>query len=97
MSRSLWGCPGHPTGVPGRLALVCQHAPRTTDRVGRRRRRKQMSPNRRRGKFPRPPKLDEMTHVQWAGFLVANVVMAVVGTVVALIVLTIIVGLADGH
>jgi hypothetical protein len=47
--------------------------------------------------MPRPPKLTEMTHVQWAGFLVANVVMAVVGTVVALIVVTIIVGLADGH
>ena len=35
--------------------------------------------------------------LQWAGFLVGNVVMAVVGTVVALIVITIIVGLADGH
>ncbi|HXQ75318.1 MAG TPA: hypothetical protein VN791_02390 [Acidimicrobiales bacterium] len=51
----------------------------------------------RRGTMIRPPKLDEMTHLQWAGFLVANVVMAVVGTVVALIVVTIIVGLADGH
>ncbi len=51
----------------------------------------------RRGMMPRPPKLAEMNHLQWAGFLVANVVMAVVGTVVALIVVTIIVGLADGH
>jgi hypothetical protein len=51
----------------------------------------------RRGMMIRPPKLDEMTHLQWAGFLVGNVVMAVVGTVVALIVVTIIVGLADGH
>jgi hypothetical protein len=51
-----------------------------------------------RGKFPpRPPKLDEMNHLQWAGFLVGNVILAVVGTTVALIVLTIIVGLADGH
>jgi hypothetical protein len=47
--------------------------------------------------MPRPPKLADMTHAQWAGFLVVNVVMAVVGTVVALIILTIIVGLADGH
>jgi hypothetical protein len=59
-----------------------------------------MTPKRRGGMMsmmPRPPKLTEMTHVQWAGFLVANVVLAVVGTVVALIVVTIIVGLADGH
>jgi hypothetical protein len=35
--------------------------------------------------------------MQWAAFLVGNVVMAIVGTVVALIVVTIIVGLADGH
>jgi hypothetical protein len=56
-----------------------------------------MSP-RPRPKFPpRPPKLDEMNHAQWAGFLVGNVVLAIVGTVVALIVLTIIVGLAGGH
>jgi hypothetical protein len=52
---------------------------------------------RRRGMLPRPPKLEELTHVQWAAFLVGNVVMAIVGTVVALIVVTIIVGLADGH
>jgi len=38
-----------------------------------------------------------MSHAQWAAFLIGNVVMAVVGTVVALIVITIIVGLADGH
>jgi hypothetical protein len=56
-----------------------------------------MSPRPRRGLIPRPPKLDEMNHLQWAGFLVVNMLMAVVGTVVALIVLTIIVGLADGH
>jgi hypothetical protein len=60
-----------------------------------------MSPKPRGGMLatmlPRPPKLTEMNHLQWAGFLVANVVLAVVGTVVALIVLTIIVGLADGH
>jgi hypothetical protein len=56
-----------------------------------------MSPRPRSGLIPRPPKLDEMNHLQWAGFLVGNVVMAVVGTVVALIVVTIIVGLADGH
>jgi hypothetical protein len=55
-----------------------------------------MSPK-RRAMMPRPPKLDEMTHIQWAGFLVTNVIMAVVGTCVALIVVTIIVGLADGH
>jgi len=55
-----------------------------------------MSP-RPRPSFPRPPKLDEMSHAQWAAFLIGNVVMAVVGTVVALIVITIIVGLADGH
>jgi hypothetical protein len=47
--------------------------------------------------MPRPPKLAEMNHLQWAAFLVVNVVMAVVGTVVALIIVTIIVGLADGH
>jgi hypothetical protein len=47
--------------------------------------------------MPRPPKLNEMNHAQWAGFLVVNTIMAVVGTVVALIILTIIVGLADGH
>ena len=41
--------------------------------------------------------LVQMNHLQWAGFLVGNVIMAVVGTVVALIVLTIIVGLADGE
>jgi hypothetical protein len=59
-----------------------------------------MSPKRRgmlSTMLPRPPKLAEMNHLQWAGFLVGNVVMAVVGTVVALIVVTIIVGLADGH
>ena len=59
-----------------------------------------MSPRPRGGMLammPRPPKLTEMTHLQWAGFLVANVILAVVGTVVALIVVTIIVGLADGH
>ena len=59
-----------------------------------------MTPKRRGGMMsmmPQPPKLTEMNHLQWAGFLVANVVLAVVGTVVALIVLTIIVGLADGH
>lgn len=56
-----------------------------------------MSPRPRGAMIPRPPKLDEMTHLQWAGFLVGNVIMAVVGTVVALIVLTIVVGLADGH
>jgi hypothetical protein len=55
-----------------------------------------MSPK-RRGMLPRPPKLDEMNHLQWAGFLVSQVILAVVGTCVALIVLTIIVGLADGH
>ncbi len=56
-----------------------------------------MSP-RPRPKFPpRPPKLDEMTHAQWALFLIGNVVMAVVGTVVALIVVAIVVGLAGGH
>jgi hypothetical protein len=47
--------------------------------------------------MPRPPKLTEMNHQQWAAFLVVNVVLAVVGTVAALIVVTIIVGLADGH
>jgi len=51
----------------------------------------------RRGLMIRPPKLADMTHMQWAGFLVVNVVMAVVGTSVALILITIIVGLADGH
>jgi hypothetical protein len=51
----------------------------------------------RLAKLPKPPKLDEMNHRQWALFLVGNVVMAIVGTCVALIVLTIIVGLADGH
>jgi hypothetical protein len=56
-----------------------------------------MTPKRRGMMIPRPPKLDEMNHLQWAGFLVGNVIMAVVGTVVALIVVTIIVGLADGH
>jgi hypothetical protein len=45
----------------------------------------------------RPPKLDDLTHPQWAAFLVGNVILAVVGTTVALIVITIIVGLADGH
>ena len=55
-----------------------------------------MSP-RPRPSFPRPPKLAEMNHRQWAVFLVGNVVMAVVGTVVALIVVAIIVGLAGGH
>ena len=55
-----------------------------------------MSPK-RRGMMPRPPKLEDLTHPQWALFLVGNVVMAVVGTVVALIVLTIIIGLAGGH
>lgn len=43
------------------------------------------------------PNFDAFTHLQWALFLVMNVVMIVVGTVVALIVLSIIVGLADGH
>jgi len=43
------------------------------------------------------PNFDDMSHVQWAGFLIGNLVMAVVGTVVALILVTIIVGLADGH
>jgi hypothetical protein len=38
-----------------------------------------------------------MTHAQWALFLIGNVVMAVVGTVVALIVVAIVVGLAGGH
>ena len=52
---------------------------------------------RRRGMLPRPPKLEELPHLQWAAFLVGNVVMAIVGTVVALIVVTSIVGLADGH
>jgi hypothetical protein len=47
--------------------------------------------------FPRPPKLADMTHAQWAVFLVGNVVMAIVGTSVALIVVAIIVGLAGGH
>ena len=57
-----------------------------------------MSPRpRRRMMAIRPPKLDDLTRLQWAGFLLGNVVLAVVGTVVALIVLTIIVGLADGH
>jgi len=56
-----------------------------------------MTPRRRGMMIPRPPKLDELTRVQWAAFLIGNVVMAVVGTVVALIVVTIIVGLADGH
>lgn len=51
----------------------------------------------RRSMIPRPPKLAELTHLQWAGFLIGNVVMAIVGTVVALIVVTVIVGLADGH
>jgi len=46
--------------------------------------------------FPKP-KFDEMNHLEWAAFLVGNVVLAVVGTVVGLILLTIIVGLADGH
>jgi hypothetical protein len=55
-----------------------------------------MSP-RPRPSFPRPPKLDEMNHAQWAAFIIGNVVMAVVGTVVALIVIAIIVGLAGGH
>jgi hypothetical protein len=78
--------------------MLGQPAGITSDRVGRRRRRKNpMTPKRRGMMIPRPPKLDEMNHLQWAGFLVGNVVMAVVGTVVALIVVTIIVGLADGH
>jgi hypothetical protein len=51
----------------------------------------------RRGIMAHRPNFDDMSHVQWAGFLVGNIVMAIVGTVVALIVLTIIVGLADGH
>ena len=56
----------------------------------------EMAPQ-RRGMFPRPPKLSELNHVQWAAFLVSQVVLAIAGTVVALIVISIIVGLADGH
>jgi len=50
-----------------------------------------------RQRLPRPPKLDEMNHLQWAGFLIGNMVMAIAGTVILLILVTIIVGLADGH